>query len=50
MAEFICFIVAMVLFFLAAFGIPPVASRFNLVAAGLFFVTLGLVLGQGFPK
>jgi hypothetical protein len=42
---FICLLVAMILFALAA--VNTLASRFNLVAAGLFFLTLGLTVQFG---
>lgn len=48
----ICLVVALVLFGLAAFVGAVVAdgtrvARFNLVAAGLFFLTLDLLIGSG---
>jgi hypothetical protein len=39
MIELVCYIVSLVLFILAAIGIPT--SRFSLIAAGLAFWILG---------
>jgi hypothetical protein len=38
----VCFIVALILFVLAAFGVP--SGRFSLMAAGLAFMTAGHLL------
>lgn len=40
--DLVLYVVAAVLFAIAAFGVP--ASRFNLVAAGLFFWVLTNIL------
>lgn len=40
--DLILYVVAAVLFAIAAFGVP--ASRFNLIAAGLFFFTMAQIL------
>lgn len=42
---FVFLIVALVLFAIAAFGVP--SGRIDLIAAGLFFVTLSEVVGGG---
>jgi hypothetical protein len=42
MFDLICLIVALVLFALAALGVPS-PPRFNLVAGGLFFLTLSML-------
>lgn len=39
----LCLIIAAVLFAIAAMGVP--VNKFNLVAAGLFFFTLGELAG-----
>jgi hypothetical protein len=41
----ICILAALILFVLATFGVS--SGRFNLVAAGLAFLTLYMVLGAG---
>lgn len=45
MIALILLVFAFVLFALAAFGVP--GGRFNLVAAGLAFWVLSVLLGQG---
>ena len=42
--SFIFLIVSLVLFGIAAFGVP--SGRFSLIASGLFFYTLSIVVNQ----
>jgi hypothetical protein len=41
----LCLFLALVLFAIAAFWRPPTTSPFNMVAAGLALLALGLLLG-----
>lgn len=46
MAVIVCLVIALVLFALAAVSWPR-TERFNLLGGGLFFLTLGELLGRG---
>ena len=43
-ARFLCLIVALILFVAGALWVPPAGRPFNLVAAGLAFLTLSFMV------